>query len=212
MAFKRKFKKRSYNNNKKTVRLVKRVLNNQSEKHVYTVAVNGTFGSAGTTQDLSAISQGDTVSTRDGDRLTIKSIIFRYGLIAADNTNFCRVMLIQWLQNDNATAPTISGVFNSNFTSQPYAAFAPFNKAAAGYTFVPLYDKTFAMTTQGPASVKAMVKLTPKSFKKKAKAMINFNPGATTGVGKIYLIVISDSGVAIDPTITGTFQLRFLTN
>ncbi|AXH74390.1 MAG: capsid protein [Cressdnaviricota sp.] len=209
----RKGKTRGYRRGKKAqVGLIKKVINSQHEKHVHTVSVNGTFSSTGTVQDLSAIAVGDAVNNREGDRITLKSIIFRFGLIAADTTNFVRVMLVQWLQNDAATAPTIAGIYNSTFTAQPYATFAPFNKSAAGYQWVPLYDKTFALSLNGNACSKHIAKITPRHFKKKAKAMIQYNAGATTGVGKIYVILISDSGVAADPTITGVMQIRFLSS
>lgn len=210
----RKGKPRGFRRARKanSVGLIKRVINSQHEKHVYTFAVNGTVGSGGSVTDISAIAQGDSVNNREGDRITIKSIQFRFGLIGADTTNFMRVMLIQWLQNDAATAPTIAGVYNATYVSQPYATFAPFNKSAAGYHFVPLYDKTFALSQQGNNATKAMIKITPRHFKKKAKAMIQFNAGATTGTGKFYIVLISDSGIATDPTFTGVAQIRFLSS
>lgn len=197
-----------------TVGLIKKVINNQHEKHAYVGAINTTAGSGGTIIDFCNIAQGDSSTQREGDRLTIKSFILRFGLIAADTTQFCRLIIFQWLIDDTATVPTPSHILNGTYINQPYATFAPFNKSNAGYVFVPLWDKQFSMTSGASSSAckHALVKLTPRNFKKKAKAMIQYQSGATSGTGKIYGLFISDSGAVTHPTITGVGQVRFLSS
>lgn len=195
------------------VGLIKRVINSQTEKHAFYAPVTGSFGWNGTITDVSAVAQGGTAINRDGDKLTIKSLIYRYGVFGADVYNFCRIVIIQWLQNDAATAPTVAGVLNATYTGSLNAPFSPFNKSNAGYQFVVLYDKTHSVSTVSNYNKGGFVaKITPKKLKGKALKNIQYNAGATTGVGKFYILWISDSGVASDPGVQGVSQLRFYSN
>lgn len=213
MAYKkiRKYRKRRKAYRKREfVGAVKKVINGQMEKHAYQASINSTINSTGTIFDLSAITQGDTAAERDGDRLTIKSLSLKMGIIAGDPTNFMRVIIFQWLQNSATVAPSVINIFPAVFVTQPYSFGSPYSKPDAGYTFIPLYDKTFVVSSTD--NVRFNIKLTPKNFKRKAKAFIQYNPASTTGTGKLYMCAISDSGAVTHPTLLGCTQLRFLTS
>lgn len=68
------------------VRQVKRVLNKSTElKHVTTnVTINLVAGTA-QTQSLVLLSQGDTAATRNGDKISVQNIAYRFSFKLADN-------------------------------------------------------------------------------------------------------------------------------
>lgn len=211
-------KKRGYRkrrNDKKTFAIAKSaaraVVNNQFEKHYFDynpVAFNVQF--TGNIQLLSAIPQGDTDSTRSGDRLTIKSVQVKGVCIGNDTTNACRVVLFQYLGDSAAAIPTIGTLFQNTGTQT--APYSPYSKDYAGYKWVPLWDKLILMDTYNPIK-KFEIMVTAKDFKKKAKPFIQYQSGSTNNaIGHMYLVFLSDGGVAPDVTVAMQTRIRFIDN
>lgn len=156
---------------------------------------------------LSAIPQGDTDTTRDGDRLELSKISLRGQVYCTDVTNIMRFIVFQFRPSAVPVASQIlqigpSGAIDvwSNYnhdTRQEYKI---------------LYDKTFTMQGNGAAATSPFTDSSYQHFQRKITNN-NFNKnlqyigGGTGGTNQIYYIAVSDSNLAAHPTIT--FQAYF---
>jgi len=108
-----------------TVQLRKLIRNeiarNEEPKH-FDVLNSGTAGIAGSgVLYLSSMAQGSTDITRIGDQINLKSLQFRFDSIYADNTNFMRLIIFQWVGDAVTDVPTINAVLESTpYYLSPY--------------------------------------------------------------------------------------------
>lgn len=197
-----------------SARVSKREINKQFEKHYHDHSASTSVSYSGSAIDISQVTVGDTDSTRSGDRLTIKSIHVRGNCYVADTGgNLIRVMLIQCLRTDSSTIPQVSNeILQSTVAGTVFAPFGSYAKDFAGYTWVPLYDTTLAVSDTGMNLQQFEIKIKPKDFKRKAKPYIQYEGGAVTGVGKIYLVLYSDSSAVTHPILNHWSRIRFIDN
>jgi len=148
-------------------------------------------GSASTTAGiscLSAITQGVASNCRTGDECHLTGLEFNFGFSGGDATNFCRIIIIQWLMNDSSDAVGIADIVAN--TAVPWLSMlSPYRPNR----FKPLFDKIVSIGTQGTDAVVVKANL-------KLDTNISFNATAATGINHIYSVIVSDSSAATHPT------------
>lgn len=166
----------------------------QELKYHVTEAIGQQISTTPTIQDLTAITQGDTDQTRDGDRLQLAGKIdFRFHLFIGDSSNVVRVIIFQWHPNSTPSAGQIllngpTGVIDylstySHDNRQEYRI---------------LFDKVYSLIGDGVADVSAYTTLTQivrvyRISLKKATKMVQFAAATVDGTNKIYILRVSDS-------------------
>lgn len=148
-------------------------------------------------QDLLGIAQGNNESERDGTEVKLKTISLRYGWSlkpSVDVTAFCRIILFQWKQNDNATTPVITDImYDPNSLVNP-AWFSPYRyDTTQNYRII--YDRIHVIQAAGPSGAFKNVKNLTKNFAKR----VRFDTGTIKGTNKIYLAVVTDFNAGGQP-------------
>ncbi len=148
--------------------------------------------------NLSSVAQGDGDTTRDGDVIRGRYLDIRYGWIVSDATNFTRLVILRWKSNTTITAAQV-------FTQDSHA-----NTVMSEYhhdnrkLFDILHDRTYALSTAGPACARCTARIPLKNKE------IQFEAASTTYVkGGIYLFAASDSGAASHPTLQFRSRIHF---
>lgn len=137
----------------------------------------------------SGIAQGDTAITREGDQITLKSIFLRFEIIHGDSTNIFRIILFRWME---ATVPSISSVLESNVTAG--YPLSPLLRNA-NHRIQVLYDNLFAQSTNTNANI------VEKVYVNKNLGNCEWQQTGSVESGQVYLLMVSDSGGAPNPTI-----------
>jgi hypothetical protein len=165
-----------------------------------TNASNTTF--TGTTYQLTDIPQGDTDSQRGGDSVSLHSLEVNYGFYASTQANACRVILYQWLPGLTAGSPP-SATSLLLTTGSALSPFSPYN--VDNYQqFHVLYDKTHSLS---PYETPRLGNIKITKFPKKS---IQYTSGSASGSSKLFLLVLSDDGVASYPTFSYVSKLYFV--
>lgn len=203
----RKLAARRQSLNQKQVSKVKRIVKrqvmsmNEWKHHVLDVPGDA-ISTSGQVTDLSAVAQGDTDVTRDGDEINAHSISIRYSWTCPDTTNVVRVIIFQWLPD---STPVIANILNPLTAGLETESHYNTDKADQ---FKILFDKTqvsyqaVSAQNHSPPYVRRKLRLRKKKIK--------FNAGATDGSGKVYLLALTDSGVTTHPTLYFESRLNFM--
>lgn len=214
-SFKRLRRKKHTKQEKKIYSIAKKaavkVVKAIPEKHYFDTVINSTIDSTGSIFDLSAIPQGDTDSSREGDRVRISSIQWRGQAYNADTSNVMRFIFFQWLEDDGIDTPQTSEILQAVVIGQPYGVYGPYAKDYAGYKFAVIHDQTLCTSQNGDANNIFTFNM-PYAKRKKLSPNIQFVAGTTSGTNKLYLMVISDSGAITHPSAIGVFRIRFLSD
>lgn len=167
--------------------------------------------------DISAVPQGDTDVSRDGDRLQwVGRISINFNVVGAvgatgDLYNTFRLIVLQWKPN---STPTVSDILLTGPTAavDVYSQYNHDNRQQ--YTI--LLDKMFTVngnnTTLVPASIPNSPYSISKHFEvniKKAAKMAQFSGGSTSGTNKFYYILGSDSSAVTHPTYSWSSKIFF---
>lgn len=157
----------------------------------------------GTVVSLTDVPQGDTDGDRDGDALQAKRLEIRAYVSAGDAFNIVRVLLVKWHQNTALTggSPTPGQIFQT-ITS----VLAPQSPLVFDYVrarnFSVLRDWVVEVDTYNPvATINDNVDL--------GNYQLAFNAGTTTGTEKLFLVFISDSAAAPNPSVQFYTRLYF---
>lgn len=198
-----KFKGKGLPNNlKKQVRkMVKNELHQEVEHKYYVAADTGTTADFGGRVDVkTAIPQGDTDVTRDGDSVQLEEIEFRYNVQLADTTNTFRVIIFQWHPNSTpAVANVLLSVGSVNGVNSAFTVDYE-------QQFKILYDRVHYLNSVAvpQTGIEHAVKIR-KGFTKR----LQFAAGGVTGTNLLYSLYISDSGAATHPSINAYMRIRF---
>jgi hypothetical protein len=187
--------------------MIDSALKSVMELKYYTASDSATSISfSGFIASISNPSQGDTDTTRDGDRLNIKLIRFRYGITNGDNVNFVRVILFQWHPSSAQYVPTVGDILSSvGSVLSPFSPYVIDNEKQ--YTI--LYDKTIAINAYYNGGTKCWTPENEVVIRTGFIPLQVFSAGTQFGTNQIWKICISDSGAAPNPTITSWSQVRF---
>lgn len=156
--------------------------------------------------DISAVPQGTTDTSRIGDQFEIRGIHLRYEyfMVAAnDFTNVCRMIIFQYMQSDqSAGTPVPAEVLQTLGVAD--APMSPYMNDERPVIKV-LYDKTHCISSNGPAVVVAKKNVNIKFARKK----VQYTAAGTTGTNKIFMLLVSDSNSANLPTARWRTRLLF---
>lgn len=188
---------------KKFVKKVKAIANKAGEKKFFATTSGGFQGVdwTGTITSISDISQGDTDVTRDGDQVYIRSLEFSWEVSVGDTYNIVRLLVVQWFP---ATTPAVTDILLTNGSND--GVLSPYNHDSR-FQFKVLYDRKIHVNTDMPNR-----SLKFRLYKNFRYRRIQYIGGGTTGQNKIYIIKISDSGAAPNPTMANFGKLNFSDN
>jgi len=154
---------------------------------------------------LTEVSQGLGDSNRTGDAITLMDIWFSLTFVVGDVTNFVRMIIVQWAGPIVAATPLDTPDILLNAGSSANNLIAPYNQDNIdGHNLRIIYDKVISLSQQGPACV-AISKLVRNRFTKS----IQYTAGTNTGFHKMSVHFFSDSIVAPNPSIFGSFLIRY---
>lgn len=174
-------------------------------------------------QSLCDIGQGNTDITRVGDNVEFAGFDMNWEASVGDTYNVMRMLVIQWRMDDAIDAPTVAKVFDSVSSGSVYSPQYQFLYSDREKYHV-LYDKkilltsTYAFTSAGGIPVSPSFASYTNAIKtgkvhikpsKKMRAKIQYNPNATTGAYKLYLLVLSDSTVSPNPNFNFAGQIYY---
>lgn len=188
---------------------VQRAIRGQAE-HKYKDTQQAAVDVSSTPQfiDLSAISQGDSETTRDGDvckpfKLQFRAQIVRDSGGTTDTWDNVRIILFTWKDDTADNSPsTLSDLLHGSGTNSHLAL--PAVNYSIKSKFNILYDRMFTLTDRNAASIRPIDGRGPyrnisvNIYGKRKFAPIYFTSGATTGKNKVYLLVYSTQAAGAD--------------
>lgn len=104
----RKTFRKNRNNGTKALKMVKSLVKQQEVKNFDTSISDSTLARIGAVFDMTAIAQGDTSETRDGDKVFIKRVTFNWNCVAKEATSqtnasgYIRVIVVKLLEKQVA--------------------------------------------------------------------------------------------------------------
>lgn len=200
MPYRRTYKKRTRaipkTQEKRIRKVVKSELKREIEHKYYDRLSTGNAGTTlVATNPFTSFVRGTGVNNYIGSAIRVSSIEIRGQLIAADAPgNMMRMIIIQ--DKDTSGVPN-----NSTMFAEPtYPVYSPLNKDYTD-TYRILKDKLFLLTNDGVSSTNFL----PKSFRyyisgKKLRQVRFTASGGLADAGSIWIIFVSDSSVATNPT------------
>lgn len=177
--------------------IARKQISRTSEWKHHTLALQICPSDAGVIQDLSAVPQGDTDTSRDGDTIFATSVQIRGLVNVADSHNQYRVIIFQWTPS---TTPVIADILNLS-TGHHTRSMYETDKANE---YKILYDRVFLMVSSSGDAVKQFNTKIRLSRRK-----IQFIAGGTSGTRKVYMLVVSDSAAATHPCINCVAKLNY---
>lgn len=139
-------------------------------------------------------------SGRDGDTIMIKSLHLRCLVTVADGTNWVRLILFQWKPSDANYTPVVSDLIG--LTGTPIQSqYRHDIKEQDEYNV--LMDRTLNLTTYTPQY------LVQKNWYKGFRKRVQFDGAGMKANNHLFLLAISDSGVAAHPLVDGVLQVRY---
>lgn len=151
-------------------------------------------------EHISDIPQGDQSSERDGDYIHLDSIAVHATVtgVAADITNFCRLIIFTDKQSDGAD-PGATAVFDLSVASDFICFTNNINKGR----FRILKDWMVSLSAEGPASANM-------SWYKKLDLKVSMAAGAITPFqNAVFIAFVSDSGATNYPALNLVSRIRY---
>lgn len=187
----------------KGVWYLKGLVNSEMKTHTYSAQSSIDYN--GTLTALTAIAQGDTAITRDGNSIFMRYINMRgcIDIASVTSTLSMRIMLVQDTSTNPASRVT-SDVLDSSVMGTVYAPYASMNKNESG-RFKVLYSKLF---TVGPYNQAQAI-----TISKKIRLHAKYDGALSTDhkVGNIYLVMVSNT-VTTNPTFTYSCRIGYHDN
>jgi len=158
----------------------------------------------GSITDLLPVPQGIDVNSRTGDALSIKQLIMHTDitLITLIPSNVHRIIIFQWHPSSALAVPTVTNILQTT----NYNDFREFSNSK-NYTV--LWDSTYAqsgLTATSSTSSTRLVEMVHILPVKGFSPDVEFAPGATAGLNKIYALSIS----AVASAVTIAFRFRVI--
>jgi hypothetical protein len=179
--------------------------------------------STGLVQLFSGIAQGVSKIQRIGDRIALKRLAMRCKVVcstggifaSADSYNVVRIILIRWLADDAVETPVLSKVLALPTGTTDYT-IAPYNNDA-GEKFIVIDDfvtvvfntPTYTGTGVNVEAGYGHVRLFQREYMKFGEPHIEYTANATTGVGNLYMLAVSDSTVSPSPQLLYNLDVEY---
>lgn len=194
------------NFNKEVKKIVKKELVKAAEpKDHYTSAGPSNVDFDGSMWTLSDPAQGDTVQTRDGDRIRATHVDIR-GLVAAasgGSYSTMRLIMFKWKEDTAENVPLPNDILQNTYLGASSAPFAPLTVGEEARKYTVLMDRTFQPNNDGGYSRFFHVN-------KKLNIPMYFNDTATTGSNQVHLLAISSDGITAYPQIQFVCDFRYV--
>lgn len=168
-------------------KIVKRTIHNMAEtKFQVMYAVTSTTWS-GAIASMTDIAQGDTDQTRDGDRIELSSLEYRWVCTPANLTDVVRLIVFQWKGN---STPAVTDVIESTLTASQSAPLSePSHDNRQLYNI--LADDLLCGSSTNNTAVCGYTRIL--AFPGRS---VQFSAGGTTGTGKIYYLLIGSAAAS----------------
>lgn len=157
--------------------------------------------SAATIVKLSSIIQGDTAVDRDGQQVSVTRVDLQGHMKPGDDTNFLRIIVFQWRDDDISYTPTASDILQNS------ASWYDLHNFNQRHRYSILWDRMFSLDTDDP------IKYYKRSiYGKKLAKTVEYSgttAGATSGKHNIYVLAVSDSGAINHPTLDMMARVYF---
>lgn len=190
-------------NEKREMRAVSRKVATQtllrySEIKYHNTQYTGGIDNNGIIYDLSAVGQGDTDITRDGDRMMPTSLDVAFMVNGEANSGISRLIIFRWFNNDTPTPSLILNTVGSSYsTVSPY--YHDYKDK-----FNILLDRSFIVSNNGKEIAQFKKRLVLAKTKQ-----IQFVAGSTAGTNKIFALVIGDGILAGTPDTYLYSQMKY---
>lgn len=208
IAKRRYIRKRAPAVSKATKRYVKTALKTNKETNwanVYAPEVVEQSFDVPILTKLSAIAQGNTVNTREGDRLEPVSLSVNMIHATASIFNYSRFIIFQWKPDDAVEAPTQAKVLE--YAGTAYSITSPLIQEAVDRKKFKVLKDFIVMNNSNTTTGAVHRQLSISKFNNK---FIYYNTGATTGKGQLYMLSFANTAIATaGPTVSGHLQLRW---
>lgn len=207
---KRRYRPKGRGLNKKQKMQIERMISTPVEKKYYDYPFNATqISLTPTIYNLTAMGPGTDKSSLIGEDWNIVNMSYRFQFSKADTTNYIRFIIFQWLTDSSTDAPNWNQIFEFHTASLPVDQkdiMSPYilDGATSGL-FKILVDQQFYLDEDN--SKQSLTGFINKGFRKTART--NTSLAASPGTNHIYLMMVSDSGTAFHPTVSGYTRLRY---
>ncbi len=204
---KRRFRKRNKGSSagKLALRKINKIMKNTEKKFIDTDSASVSAGTTVLIEPLTLIGQGDTSSSREGNKVVFNTIQMKYSWKLSTSTtvgNRCRVMIIMDKQTNGAVF-TAGDLLQTTGVGQ--VILSPLNLDGA-FRFRVLYNKVHTLSPNGSEVQYRSV------FKKiNIPARYSGSGGSQTNIlsAGIYVLYVSDTG-SNSPTFSHYSRLRFI--
>lgn len=216
----RKGKKQGKGLNKVQKLQIEKMITSVPEKKYYDYGFNGIgISSTPAFYDLISPLQDLTSDGAIGNQIRLLSLQFNLQFVLSDATNWIRMVIFQWYDDTTPTGAVTTNavpVWNRIFQFANGAGGTPIDQyermspylvgTGRGPIFKVLKDEQFTLDVDNPQQLfKGFIN---KGYRKEIG--LNYSIVIPSGVNKIWVMLVSDSAAAPNPTITGNFRSRFI--
>lgn len=200
--FKRKFKKYMKNKKLATKSYVKMQLAKNIENKYQDIArIGDNIDYNGRIDRFTGVIQGQSDTTRLGDKLTIKSLHLSYYAVSTDPNQTFRLIIFQWYPNTTLAAPIAADILALTGAASAISQYYVWDILNQ---FNILYDKVHVLNDASTTSIHKKIKVNLKY----AKKLINFTAATQEGSNHLYMLRISD--VTGTNLVSSNFVSRFI--
>lgn len=196
---------------KEVLALVKKHEAKSEELRYFDAFYTSTANSAGQMFSLTAIQPGDLIYNRTANQIHCKSLELTLVStvptgVGADLYDLVRYIIFEWKNDDTLVAPLMVNILDANLTSTSGSAnmVNPFNLDEKGDYRI-LLDVVHNVQQNGAHNAVRTAHTIPL----KQKIVYTSGSSVVTGVGNIYLLVLSDSLAAPSPSFAFNSRLRY---
>lgn len=205
---KAKYKKPTLQRLEKRIKNVYKNIKQEIKIHdsVYTFNPSRDNSTGDNIRALTAIAQGDTDITRDGNQINVKSIQVKgqiYMDVAVGQSQTVRMIIFRDNNYLNATVPTPAMILEPTAFGTSDAPYGMRNRRERD-RFKVIYDKLFTLNTSGANTL-------PFNIYRRVNTKTTFADVTNSAYGKnsFWLMVISGAGATGRPTVNSISRVSF---
>lgn len=152
---------------------------------------------------VSNVPQGDTDTTRDGDKITTNYLKIDWVAEKSDSFNCLRVLVVRWKNDTTLTGNfTVPNIFEAAALASVAAPLSQYNWDERP-NFEVLKDELCCLTSGDNA-------ISRHWFIDLKKKKISYSAGSTDGIGKLGVVFLADSGTPPDVAVSIRTRLAFV--
>jgi len=177
-------------------------------KYFDLLSLANSIGAGATLFPLSIVPQGSAQSTRVGDFIRTRRLVFNYSLytVNSDIVTTVRLIFFRWHPSTALAFPVVANILESPVSSN---VLSHYNfQLQEDYTVLWERQYNVAGTTTAP-TVTSSIGATGQSVPLKGNNNIDFSLASTMGSNLIYLLAISDSSLTPFPLLNFSTRLYY---